>query len=99
MDDNDFLNLIDTISKRPALYIGKNSISVLRGFIDGWSFARKTNNWSGSILSEFEKWIQDLYKMDDRCTWDRIILCFSQDEEKALTGFFKLFKTFLEERE
>jgi len=94
MENKNLEDLINLIKQRPALYIGQNSISVLRGFLDGWFFGKEELS-DNSILQQFEKWVQKHYKMDDRRTWDRIILCFSQDEANALNNFFLLFEKFL----
>lgn len=94
MINKDLENLISLIKQRPALYIGQNSISVFKGFLDGWLLGRNELS-DDSILQQFERWIQKHYEMDDRRTWDRIILCFSQDEANALNNFFLLFEKFL----
>lgn len=96
MNNKDIIDLIYTIKERPAMYIGQNSISVLRGFLDGWLYANSNELLSNcTILEDFEKWLQNVYKMDNKATWNRIILCYSQDESKALESFFNLFDVFI----
>ena len=87
--------LVILIKERPALYIGSNSISCLKSFIDGWYFRNPNENVEIEIFDNFNKWIQERYEMDNKRNWDRIILFYSSDESNALTNFFKLFEEFL----
>jgi hypothetical protein len=57
MKNKDLEDLINLIKQRPALYIGQNSLSVFRGFLDGWFFG-KEELLDNTILQQFEKWFQ-----------------------------------------
>jgi hypothetical protein len=91
------IDLIKTIEKRPSMYISYNSIICLKSFIDGWYFRNENEDVKMEILNDFSKWLQELYKLDDKRGWERIILFYSQDEADALKTFFVFFDNFLKE--
>ncbi len=77
------------------MYIGQNSISCLKAFLDGW-YLRNPNSVSDQKLMEgFQDWVVKKYRIDSSQSWARIILFFSQDEANALTNFYGLFEEFL----
>ncbi len=94
----DLYDLIRNIQKRPAMYLGRPSISNLRTFLAGYCFARRQMGIPQTAqeqqFSEFQAWIQDKFNLPSHQTWDQIILFFSQDEQAALNQFFKLFSEF-----
>ncbi len=87
------------IEVRPAMYLGRNSLICLRSYLDGWSARGLELGFEDedSILEEFHAWVEDRFDMKDTASWDRIIICFSQDDADALVRFFRLFREFLEE--
>lgn len=98
MEDS-IVELILKIKKRPAMYLGRNSISCLRSFMDGWNHRQPTTVIDAEIIVEFQDWVENKYKLKNTHSWDRIILFYSQDEGTALTNFFELFDKFLVHRE
>lgn len=94
----DLYDLISNIRKRPAMYLGRTSISNLRTFLAGYCFARRQmgipQTKQEQKFSEFQTWIQQKFNLTSNQTWDQIILFFSQDEHTALEQFFKLFDEF-----
>jgi hypothetical protein len=94
----DLYDLIRNIQKRPAMYLGRASISNLRTFLAGYCFARRQmevpQTTQEQHFSEFQSWIQQKFHLNSNQTWDEIILFFSQDENAALDQFFKLFDEF-----
>lgn len=91
------LELISQIEKRPSMYIGKNSISCLRAFLDGWTFRSSENISDMDKFNKFQSWIEERYNLPQTQSWDRIILFYSVDESDALQNFFRLHKLFLSE--
>lgn len=93
-----FYQLISNIEKRPSMYLGKPSISNLRSFLSGYIFARRElkqpQTQEEKEFSEFQDWVKSKYKISSDQSWDAIILFFSEDENRALLNFFKLFKEF-----
>ncbi len=94
---NSIIELLAEIEKRPAMFTGKPHISLLRAFLDGWSFARYQPDMIADeeIMGEFQKWIEKKYHSKTTHGWHQIILYYSEDERTALTEFFKLFNEFL----
>jgi hypothetical protein len=94
----DLYDLIHNIQKRPAMYLGQPSISQLRTFLAGYFFARHQSGQPETEqekqFSDFQAWVQQQFRITSSQSWDKIILFFSQDEQKALELFFELFDTF-----
>lgn len=94
----DLYALIRNIQKRPAMYLGRASISNLRTFLAGYCFARRQlgvpQTFQEQHFSEFQAWVQQRFNLTSNQTWDQIILFFSQDESSALEKFFILFDEF-----
>lgn len=94
----DLYDLIRNIQKRPAMYLGQPSITHLRAFLAGYFFARHQSEQPETEqeqhFSDFQTWVQQQFKVTSSQSWDKIILFFSQDEQKALELFFQLFNEF-----
>jgi len=95
----DLYDLLGKIKKRSSLYLGKQSLSHLNVFLDGYTFARRQ---LGIPLTEeekkfedFQEWIENRFNQADTQSWSRIILFYSEDEADALKRFFDLFEEFV----
>lgn len=94
---------IDTIRKRPGMYLGSKSITALSHFLNGYQFAQQDYGVGGverlfplnfKFMHEFTK-IQ-LCK-DDNLGWcNHILNACDGDEEKALDKFWELYDEFKE---
>lgn len=98
MRDN-FYDLLGKIKKRPALYLGQNSIFSLQAFLDGYYFARRE---LGIPLTKqeqefqtFLQWIRDRFQVETGQLWSSIILSHATDERDAIVRFFELWNEFL----
>lgn len=80
------------------MYLGKPAISNLRSFLSGYIFARREldlpQTEEEQEFAEFQSWIKSKFRVSSDQSWDRIILFFSEDENRALVEFFKLFEEF-----
>ncbi|MEM9276615.1 MAG: hypothetical protein AAGA80_27285 [Cyanobacteria bacterium P01_F01_bin.143] len=98
-----FYELIDKIKQRPALYLGKCSLSQLQSFLDGYTFALRQADISISREEEefeqFQEWIEAKLNQPSTQSWSRIILFYSEDERDALERFFELFNEFINEKQ
>lgn len=92
------LTLIKQIEKKPELYVGRKSLSLIEAYIYGWLNRDEKNVSDSFLLGDFQNWIQEYYKIQTSQSWARIILFHSEDEHNALKKFFQLFDLFLEER-
>ena len=91
---NKFITLIETIEKRPSLYIGKNSIFSLSAFLSGVAFDSAYSN-DYSIIDNFQQWVEKKYRITTSQSWASILNFYSSDEKDALKLFFLLFKEFI----
>ena len=90
--------IILKIKERPSMYIGSNSISCFKAYLDGWSFREPNGITDNIILDNFQEWIENRYTHSGTQSFAKIILFNSQDECSALALFFKLFDEFLLEK-
>lgn len=93
--------LIDTIKQRPGMYLGRNSVSYLRVFLDGYFLALRDNGITTDIYPPFwffHEWVAHYYGWSSSVAgWCNIILKENnQDEVKSLNVFFELYKQFRE---
>lgn len=98
---NTLFNLLEKIKIKPALYLGKTSITDLRMFIVGYRFARAEMGISNSeaesdFYKNFQPWLQNRLSIRTVNAWDKIILLTSIDEKAAFDYFFQLLDEFLQ---
>ncbi len=96
---NDLYGLLREIQKRPAMYLGRNSIFNLQAFLDGYYLARRE---LGVPLTEqeqefqvFLQWMRQRFKVETGQLWASIILFHAADERSAVDLFFDVFEEFL----
>jgi hypothetical protein len=90
---------IRQMSKRPAMYLGEESITALHNVINGYIWAchthkveeKQTEHWGG--FHEFVRARTGFYESTGG--WCHMLLSVNgQDEVKALAAFFVMFDTF-----
>jgi hypothetical protein len=95
---SNFYELLQKVKQRPALYLGKRSLSHLQVFLDAYTFARRELGIEPTKqeqdFEEFQEWIEQRFNQPDTQSWSRIILFYSEDESDALDKFFELFEDF-----
>lgn len=95
---SNFPELLQNIKQRPALYLGKRSLSHLQVFLDGYTFARRQLGVEVTKeeqeFEEFQDWIEQRFNQPDTQSWSRIISFYSEDESDALDRFFELLEEF-----
>jgi len=93
-------DILQKIKQRPALYLGKRSLSHLQVFLDAYTFARRELGIKVTEqereFEDFQEWIERRFNQPDTQSWSRIILFYSEDESEALDRFFELFQDFLQ---
>jgi hypothetical protein len=97
----DLYDILEEIKHQPIEYLGRTSVVALKGFINGYSLARRN---MGLPLTEqeqdfqgFQEWINPsdspfFFRKED--PWDKLLILFAQDENKALAFFFKRLEDF-----
>jgi len=112
MDENDNIktfshggSLLETIRKRPAMYLGESSITALWHYIHGWEAA---SGHFGYCKADFEKppevpryfadWVGYRLHLDSNYSgfWHKAILSRIKDEHLALVRFFELYDEFFQ---
>lgn len=100
---SDLSELLLDIKKRPALFLGIASLSLLYVFLSGYKYARKEFNLPISSeeqhLEGFQNWLPLRLNINTTCSWDRVIITFCRDEKKALELFFEFYSEYLKEKE
>jgi len=93
-------HVFDLIHLRPALYIGRKSISHLSGFISGMNFGyHLINNGTKNpfqFSDELSEFFQNRY---GSLPYSQILEEFNNDEEKSFDVFFALLEEFKLEKE
>lgn len=95
--------MIRQIQTRPGMYIGRNALTPLSHFLDGYRAAERDLGvcWHGNLFPldfQFMHSFVDI-RLQTKCVcagWCRNILTFCHgDEEKALNLFFDLYQEFM----
>ena len=85
--------LLNQVRERPAMYLGKNSITKLPGFIAGYMFRDALSNSSEDFYfgeNGFINWYEKKYKVQRASFWHSYFLDeASNNKEKALEIYFE----------
>lgn len=99
------MNLIDMVRKRPGMFLGSNSISALRNFLDGYHTAEleyaiyRTGNFFPLSFQYMHEYTG--YRLHDRSSmgWNgQILKVCNGAEDVALQKFFELYDGFVRVR-
>lgn len=94
------VDLVFCIKERPVMYIGDNSLTCLKAFIDGWTFRSYDTITDWDVMADFDTWLRKRYKMQKmEQDYYNIIRFWSTSDDGALRLFFKLFQEFISKRE
>lgn len=92
-------DVIELVRKRPSMYLGVDSISRLRSFLNGYCFAVYFNNdieYDDKLIplpfGFFNDFIAEKFNVTESIGWSEILLRqVNQNEEDGLKLFFELF--------
>jgi hypothetical protein len=109
-NDKDLIKLIYNLRIRPIIAIWRHSMTLFSGFLDGYMYKLKDENWWHNLtdwfdfdtFEKFEKYIYE--KTTGKDTWRKRWLFYHEailevvdgDEKAWLDLFFKLFLEFIE---
>ena len=88
------------LRKRPAMYLGANTITKLHDHLQGYKMAYWFNDIDNSVdrnfFDNFNEFVYRYYGVTTNDSWKGVILeqCFG-DEQRALDTFFELFDLFI----
>lgn len=97
----DLYDILEEIKNQPIKYLGRSSVVALKGFINGYSLARREMNLplteQERDFQEFQEWMNPpdkpiFHRKED--SWDKLFILFAHDESKALTAFFATLEKF-----
>ncbi len=97
----DIFKKLQDIKKRPGMYLGRDSLDLLKAYMDGWISAHQELNCNLdlSFFSDFQTYIQDYYKVLSDQNWANIIKFYSVDDREALDLFYVHLEKFINIRE
>jgi hypothetical protein len=91
-------DLLQTIRRRPALYLGQKSVLSLHAFLDGYYFARRELNLDltpqEQIFQDFTSWLRQHFQVETGEPWSTILLTNTANEQDAFMLFFTLLDEF-----
>ncbi|MEQ1605697.1 MAG: hypothetical protein ABL999_12600 [Pyrinomonadaceae bacterium] len=93
---NDIYELLEAIEARPAMYLGSESLSLLRAFLDGFISGSQQVAPHPSGFIDFHEWVAlRLGYFESTSGYANMILTAEAgDEEKGLDRFFRLWNEF-----
>jgi hypothetical protein len=93
----DLDNLLAAIRRRPAMYMGWSSVTLLRALLQGYLNALQDMRFfaeESALLDDFAVWLCTRLRRRQGYRWDRLLLFFERNEAAALDAFFKYFAEF-----
>jgi hypothetical protein len=94
-------SILEIIEEKPAMYMGKKSITYMNTFIHGCLTALSFNNIEEEDppFGHFTNWVARKYKRkfpfgEPTIGWENIILQRVKDEVKAVDEFYRLLRIF-----
>ncbi len=89
--------LIAVIREKPGLYLGRETVTGLAHFLDGYFFGRSEKRDS-QLTSEFQQFVCERFGISTSHRWHKIILFMEEDEVSAFRAFYVLWDEFKESR-
>ncbi len=94
---------LDTIRERPAMYIGRKSLTALWFYLHGYEKGRRTSGYLGpsEVPRHFADWVGYRLHLGHNFSgsWARAILSQVRDESLAVDRFYELRDEFMLRRE
>jgi len=92
---NPFLSLLDSISKRPAMYVGKASLKLVATYLAGYGHAVGGSGEQESPLAGWGKWIESRFLISHSAWhWSRILLHVYENDDAAIKALPDLYRQF-----
>jgi hypothetical protein len=75
---------LENLRDKPAMYFGTTSVTMLRGFVDGYSLAADEDGRSDCAdLSGFESWLRNLLQLRGAFRWESFFLAAHSFRDEA----------------
>ncbi|MFF9077720.1 hypothetical protein ACF1BP_33305 [Streptomyces sp. NPDC014735] len=103
MDDSRFLDLLESLCRRPAMYTGERTVASVAVFMSGY-FTGASHSEPAypdhPPYGEWNRWVEMRYDVfDPAWSWTRILLHHHVDDQGVLKVLPSLFHQFLKERD
>lgn len=96
--DNEIRQLLEDIRARPGIYLGEKSVTRLGAFIDGYLYGKTQKGmFASKILTGYQQFVRDRYKVVESRRWDRILLSSEGSENLAFDRSFVLLDEYLDQ--
>jgi hypothetical protein len=94
-------NKIQQMKKRPGMYIGKPSLSLLQAYLNGYVAYHNEVNVEQNyfFLPQFQEYIQKRFKIESTHSWAEIITFYSSSDDAAFDSFYQLLDDFVSENQ
>ena len=91
------IDLLMEMRRRPALYIGGDSVVKLAAFLRGYSHAldQHCSMKTHQFLEGFREWVAKHFSVTISQSWENIIQFHSADEKEAMQMFWRLMDEYL----
>ena len=95
----DFQALLDSIAKRPAMYVGRCSIRAVRHYLDGYCHALRDLGHTETPLDGWMRWVELRFLISHPAwAWERILLHVYGSDSAAIEALPGLHREFLADR-
>jgi hypothetical protein len=96
----DFLEVLERIAARPAMYVGTTSLPRVANFIDGYCHAMWDLGCSPNPLDGWMRWVELRFGISHSgWSWTRILVHSFGTDDAAIRALPALFKEFLSEKQ
>ena len=87
--------LFEKILNRPGLYVGQESVTKMKAFIDGYEFANRSESIPirDPLYADFQDWVARRFKINTAHDWASIVSFMGLSER----GSFELLRELWEE--
>jgi hypothetical protein len=88
--------LFDLIRERPAMYVGRRDLELIKVFAYGFMFARERDpHWDDCRFGRFHDYVAEHFGwFESTAGWQHIICKESSDPDAAVDKFYVLFDSF-----
>ncbi|MFF8715941.1 hypothetical protein ACF07T_31585 [Streptomyces sp. NPDC015184] len=105
MDDARFLDLLDHLCRRPAMFTGERTVASVATFLTGYCIGVSHSEPGPGLLGRsshehWGRWVEMRYDVfDPAWSWSRILLHHHGDDQRVFEVLPSLFREFLADRD
>ncbi len=88
-------DLLMDIRKRPGVYLGQKSLTLLHSFLGGYIVRLAEEGYTDVYLRGFQNYISNRFNIQSAHSWAHIIRFYSASEAEAFDRFYELLDEYL----